>query len=192
MEAALASEWAVPLLPAWALSTVAHHDTEAATAFVQLWLAQGLRLQQLKVQLNIEQLAALLPVATQQRLLVPQLVHRLNRTGAEWEPALTELEQTRVLPGPWPWALSQAALAVVARHTANTASPNWLPYDRRRFGLFVSQTLLDKLAPADVAAAQQQLAAIAEPHEFYADQFRDFGDALRFRADLAASLTEPA
>ena len=190
LEAALASEWAVPLLPAWALSTVAHHDTEVATAFVQLWLAQSLQLHKLKIHLDIEELAALLPAATRQQLLVPKLVLHLNRSGTEWEPALASLEQTRVLPGPWPWALSQAALAVVARHTANTASPNWLPYDRRRFGLFISQTLLEKLAPADAAAAQQQLAAIVEPHEFYADQFRDFSDALRFRADLAASLTE--
>ena len=190
LDAALASEWAMPLLPAWALSTLAHHEAEMAAAFIRLWLAQGLRLQQLKIHLDIEPLALLLPAATQQALLVPKLRLHLQRTGAEWEPALAALEQTRVLPGPWPWALSEAALAVVARHTAGTASPNWLPYDRRRFGLFVSQTLLDKLAPADAAAAQQQLAAIVEPHEFYADQFRDFGEALRFKANLAASLTE--
>jgi hypothetical protein len=191
LEAALASEWAVPLLPAWALSTLAHQDTDAAAAFVRLWLGQSLQLQKSKIHLDIEPLAALLPAATQQQLLVPKLVLHLNRSGAEWEPALAALEQTRVLPGPWPWALTEAALAVVARHTAGTASPNWLPYERRRFGSFVSETLLGKLAPADAPAAQQLLAAIAEPHEFYADQFRDFGEALRFKADLAASLTEP-
>ena len=190
LEAALASEWAVPLLPAWALSTLAHQDAGAAAAFVRLWLGQSLRLQQLKIHLDIEPLAALLPAATQQHLLVPKLVLHLNRSGTEWEPALAALEQTRVLPGPWPWALTEAALAVVARHTAGTASPNWLPYERRRFGSFISQTLLGKLAPTDAPAAQQLLAAIAEPHEFYADQFRDFGEALRFKADLAASLTE--
>ena len=192
LEAALASEWAVPLLPAWALSTLAHQDAGAAAAFVRLWLGQSLQLQKLKIHLDIEPLAALLPAATQQQLLVPKLVLHLNRSGAEWEPALAALEQTRVLPGPWPWALTEAALAVVARHTAGTASPNWLPYERRRFGSFISETLLGKLAPTDAPAAQQLLAAIAEPHEFYADQFRDFGEALRFRADLAASLTEPA
>jgi hypothetical protein len=191
LEAALASEWAVPLLPAWALSTLAHQDTDAAAAFVRLWLGQSLQLQKLKIHPEIEALAALLPAATQQQLLVPKLVLHLNRSGAEWEPALAALEQTRVLPGPWPWALTEAALAVVARHTADTASPVWLPYERRRFGSFVSETLLGKLAPADAPAAQQLLAAIAEPHEFYADQFRDFGEALRFKADLVASLTEP-
>ena len=189
LEAALASEWAVPLLPAWALSTLAHQDAEVAAAFVRLWLGQSLRLQQLKIHLDIEPLAALLPAATQQQMLVPKLVLHLNRSGAEWEPALAALEQTRVLPGPWPWALTEAALAVVAQHTTHTAG--WLPYERRRFGTFISQTLLEKLAPADAPAAQQLLAAIAEPHDFYADQFRFFVDTLRFKADLAASLIEP-
>jgi hypothetical protein len=188
LEAALASEWAVPLLPAWALSTLAHQDAEVAAAFVRLWLGQSLRLQQLKIHLDIEQLAALLPAATRQQLLVPKLVLHLNRSGAAWEPALAALEQTQALPGPWPWELTEAALAVVAQHTTHTAG--WLSYERRRFGTFISQTLLEKLAPADAPAAQQLLAAIAEPHEFYADQFRDFGEALRFKADLAASLTE--
>jgi hypothetical protein len=190
LEAALASEWALPLLPAWALSTLTHEDAEVAAAFVRLWLGQGLRLQKLKIHLDIEHLAALLPAATQQQLLVPKLVLHLNRSVAEWEPALAALEQTGVLPGPWPWALAEAALAVVARHTAGTASPAWLPYERRRFGTFVSETLPGKLAPADAPAAQQQLATIAEPHEFYADQFRTFGETVRFKADLAASLLE--
>jgi hypothetical protein len=189
LAAALASEWAVPLLPAWALSTLRHEDTGLAAAFVRLWLGQSLQLQKLKIRLDIEALAALLPEATRQQLLVPRLVLHLNRAGDEWEPALAALAQAEVLPGPWPWALTEAALTVVALHTTHTAG--WLSYERRRFGTFVSQTLPGKLAPADAPAAAQLLAAIAEPHEFYADQFRDFGDALRFRADLAASLTEP-
>jgi hypothetical protein len=190
LEAALASEWALPLLPAWALSTLTHADAELATAFLKLWLGQSLRLQQLKIHLDIEALAALLPAPTRQQLLVPKLVLHLNRSGAGWEPALAALAQAQALPGPWPWALAEAALAVVARHTAGTASPAWLPYERRRFGTFVGETLPDKLAPADAPAARQQLAAIAEPHEFYADQFRTFGETVRFRADLAASLME--
>ena len=189
LEAALASEWAVPLLPAWATSALSHQDAEAAAAFVQLWLRQGLRLQQLKIHLDIESLAALLPAATRQQLLVPKLVLHLDRSGTELEPALAALVQAEVLPGPWPWALAEAALAVVARHTTHTAG--WLPYERRRFGTFISQTLPEKLTPADAPAAVQWLSAIAEPHEFYADQFRDFGEVLRLKADLAASLMEP-
>jgi hypothetical protein len=188
LAAALASEWAVPLLPAWALSALSHEDTELAAAFVRLWLGQSLQLQKLKIHLDIEALAALLPEATRQQLLVPKLVLHLNRAGDEWEPALAALTQAEVLPGPWPWALTEAALAVVARHTAHTAG--WLSYERRRFGTFVSQTLPDRLAPADAPAAAQLLAAIAEPHEFYAEQFRIFTDTLRFKADLAASLME--
>lgn len=188
LDAALASEWAVPLLPAWAFSTLRHQDAGVAAAFVKLWLGQSLQLQKLKIHLDIEPLAALLPAATRQQLLVPKLVLHLDRSGTEWEPALAALEQTRALPGPWPWALTEAALNVVALHTTHTAG--WLSYERRRFGTFVSETLPDRLAPTDAPAAAQLLTAIAEPHEFYADQFRVFSDTLRFKADLAASLTE--
>ncbi|RZK52128.1 MAG: hypothetical protein EOO59_14090, partial [Hymenobacter sp.] len=166
LDAALASEWAVPLLPAWAASTLAHQDAQVAAAFVRLWLGQSLQLQKLKIHLDVESLAALLPAATRQQLLVPKLVLHLDRSGTEWEPALAALEQTRALPGPWPWALTEAVLAVVARHTTHTAG--WLSYERRRFGTFVSETLLNRLATADAPAAAQLLAAIAEPHEFYA------------------------
>jgi hypothetical protein len=188
LAAALASEWAVPLLPAWALSTLSHEDTELAAAFVRLWLGQSLQLQKLKIHLDIGALAALLPEATRQQLLVPKLVLHLNRAGDEWEPSLAALTQAEVMPGPWPWALTEAALTAVALHTTHTAG--WLSYERRRFGTFISQTLLDRLAPADAPAATQLLAAVAEPHEFYAEQFRIFTDTLRFKADLAASLME--
>ncbi|MGI4867893.1 MAG: DUF5691 domain-containing protein [Janthinobacterium lividum] len=190
LAAALANEWAVPLLSAWATSAATHQDAEMAAAFVRLWLTQEPRLKQLGVSLSLWELVALLPTATQQQLLAPPLLRRLQQPGATWEVDWEALEQMRALPGPWPWALSQAALAVVARHTAGTATLPWLPHERHRFGYFVSQTLLDTIAPADVAAAQQQLAAIAEMHAFYAEQFRVFSDTLRFRADLAASLTE--
>ncbi|HET9504958.1 MAG TPA: DUF5691 domain-containing protein, partial [Hymenobacter sp.] len=186
LTAALASEWAVPLLPAWALSTLSHEDPELAAAFVRLWLGQSLQLQKLKIHFDIEALSALLPEATRRQLLVPKLVLHLNRAGTESEPALAALAQAEVLPGPWPWALTEAALAVVALHTTHTAG--WLSYERRRFGTFISQTLPGRLAPADAPAAAQLLAAIAEPHEFYAEQFRTFSETVRFRADLAASL----
>ncbi len=188
LAAALASEWAVPLLPAWAQSTLSHEDPELAAALVQLWLEYNLQLQKLKIHLDIAALAALLPEATRQQLLVPKLVLHLNCAGDEWEPALAALAQAEALPGPWPWALTEAALAVVALHTTHTAG--WLSYERRRFGTFVSQTLPDLLPPTDAPAAAQLLAAIAEPHEFYAEQFRIFADTLRFKADLAASLAE--
>jgi hypothetical protein len=188
LTAALASEWAVPLLPAWALSTLSHEDTELAAAFVRLWLGQSLQLQKLKINFDIATLAALVPEITRQQMLVPKLVLHLNRAGDEWEPALAALAQAEALPGPWPWALTEAALTVVALHTTHTAG--WLSYERRRFGTFISQTLLDRLAPTDAPAATQLLAAIAEPHEFYAEQFRIFTDTLRFKADLAASLME--
>lgn len=188
LTAALASEWAVPLLPAWALSTLSHEDPELAAAFVRLWLGQSLQLQKLKIHIDLAALAALVPEATRQHLLVPKLVLHLNRAGGEWEPALAALAQAEALPGPWPWALTEAALTVVALHTTHTAG--WLAYERRRFGTFVSQTLTARLAPTDAPAAAQLLATIAEPHEFYAEQFRIFTDTLRFKADLAASLAE--
>ena len=37
LAAALASEWALPLLPGWAHSTLLHHDAAFASAFLQLW-----------------------------------------------------------------------------------------------------------------------------------------------------------
>ena len=96
-----------------------------------------------------------------------------------------------MLPDPWPWALTQAALAVVARHTAGTASTLLnLPRERQRFGYFVSQTLLDQLAPANATAAQRLLDDIPDAHEFYRDQFQTFTHTLSFRTDLETSLNE--
>ena len=188
---ALASDWAVPVLSAWAESAVLHRSRAFATAFLQLWLAEGPRLTQAGIQLAPWKLVALLPTEEQQHLLVPPLLRRLRESPGTWEADWEKLEQTRVLPGPWPWALTQAALAVVARHTAGTALAfPYLPRERYRFGYFVSQTLLDKLASANAAAAQRLLADITDAHEFYRDQFQTFTHTLSFRTNLAASLNE--
>ncbi|MGY3087228.1 hypothetical protein ACVWYF_000254 [Hymenobacter sp. UYAg731] len=188
---ALASDWAVPVLSAWAESAVMHRSQGFATAFLQLWLAEGSRLTKAGIQLPLWKLVPLLPAEEQQGLLGPPLLQRLRASPGPWEADWEKLEQARVLPGPWPWALAQAALAVVARHTAGTALAfPYLPRERMRFGYFVSQTLLDKLAPGDVTAAQRLLADIPDAHEFYREQFEAFSHTLHFRTDLDASLNE--
>lgn len=188
---ALASDWAVPVLPAWAESAARHRSPGFALAFLQLWLAEGPRLAQAGIQLPLWKLVALLPAEEQQRLLVPPLLQRLRESPGTWEADWEKLEQSRVLPGPWPWPLTQAALAAVAHHTAGTARAfPYLPRERQRFGYFVSQTLLDKLAPADATAAQRLLDDIPDAHEFYRDQFQTFTHTLDFRANLDASLHE--
>jgi hypothetical protein len=191
LDQALASDWAVPLLSAWAESAVTHRSPAFATALLRLWLEQLPRLKQAGIQLPVWKLVAVLPPTEQQRLLLPTLLQRLQRPAGTWEGDWELLEQARVLPGPWPWSLTQAALAVVARHTAETAfTLPYLPRERHRFGYFVSQTLIDKIASADAPAAQKLLAEIPDAHEFYREQFEVFADTLNFQADLAASLNE--
>ncbi|WP_345049700.1 DUF5691 domain-containing protein [Hymenobacter glaciei] len=188
---ALASEWAVPVLSAWAESAAMHCSQPFATAFLQLWLAEGPYLAKTGIRLPLWKLVDLLPAEEQQRLLVPALLQGLREAAGTWETDWEKLEQARVLPGPWPWALVQAAIAVVARHTAGTAlALPYLPRERQRFGHFVSQTLLEKLPPANASAARQLLADIPDAHEFYREQFEAFTHKLNFRSDLAASLNE--
>ncbi|GAB3584099.1 SWIM zinc finger family protein [Hymenobacter daeguensis] len=188
---ALASDWAMPVLMAWAESAATHQSPRIAAAFVQLWLEQAASLAQAGIQLPLWKLVPLLPAAEQQRLLLVPLLRRLNRPAGTWEGDWELLEQTRVLPGPWPWALTAATLAVVARHTADTAlALPYLPRERYRFGYFVSETLRDHIAPTDAAAAQKLLAEIPDAHDFYRTQFQLFADTLKFQADLAASLHE--
>ena len=192
LDLALASEWAVPLLPAWVQSTVAHRDAALAAAFVQLWLTEGPRLDKLGVHLQLWKLTALLSPATQRDLLVQPLLHGLRQAGPDQQAAWKALELAAELPGPWPWEMSQAALALVARHATNTATQPWLPHELQRFGSFLNQTLRDTLPPTDVPAALRLLDAIADPHESFAEQFRTFTDTLQFRQNLTVSLAEQA
>ncbi|WP_375435427.1 DUF5691 domain-containing protein [uncultured Hymenobacter sp.] len=187
---ALDSEWALPLLACWALSTITHQAAEWAAAFVRLWLHQQKQLSEARIQLPLAKLLALVPPAVQQEILLEPLLLRLQRPTIDWDTDWEALEQTQILPGPWPRLLTQAALDVVAHRTAHTAALPFLPREQYRFGYFVSQTLPHVLDPADALWVINFLESIPEAHEFHQVQFQTFIDTLRFQADLEASLTE--
>lgn len=190
LELALDSEWALPLLTCWALSTTTHHDAAWAAAFVQLWLNQQRALIKAKIPLPVGKLLPLLSPAVQHDILLEPLLLRLQRPAINWSTDWETLEYVQILPGPWPRSLTQAALDVVARRTTHTAALPFLPREQYRFGYFVSQTLHHVLAPQDASWAIHFLESIPEVHEFYQVQFQTFIDALRFQADLDASLIE--
>lgn len=189
---ALASEWAVPLLPAWATAAAAHHDADFAAALLRLWTHESAALDRAKVRFQQWPLTTLLPPAALHEILLEPLLAALRQAGPDWQTDWQHLERTRILPGPWPAALTRAALEVVARRTARTADLPVFHREQYRFGYFVTQTLLPVLAPTDAAWVLEFLQAIPEPHEFYQTQFQTLAETLHFQAELTASLQENA
>ncbi|SET37237.1 DUF5691 domain-containing protein [Hymenobacter actinosclerus] len=195
LAAALASEWAQPLLPAWAESTLLHYDADFAAAFLHLWFTQrpALKKAQLDRSLNWAELAALLPAATRQQLVLQPVLDRVRRREGNWP------EDISFVPAPWPRPLSAAVLAVVADKLANTAAPDQpghpnqsdhVPMRSRQLAWLLPETVAAHLAPADVAWAIAQVEAIPRVNSAFQPALQEFTDLLRFQAGLEASLRE--
>lgn len=189
LAAALATDWAVPLLPAWAHSTLLHRDPDFAAAFVQLWLLQRPALQQARCvrDINWAALAELLPAATRQALVLEPLLLRVRQQAPDWTADLG------YVPAPWPRALSVAVVETIGRALARTAGPDahhHVPLPLRDLAWVLPQTVAPRLAPADIPWALQHVEAIAQPHEMFRGQLQLFVDTLRFQAELTASLQE--
>ena len=187
--AALASEWALPLLPSLAHSTLLHHDLAFASAFLKLWQEELPALDKANCARGIEwgQLAALLPPAEHRALLLMPTLERVRRQQADWTLGLD------FVPAPWPRALSAAVLDAIASQLTKTAVVyefNAPPYHLRQLAWLLPQTVAPNLAPADAAWAIQQVEAIGQAHSIFQPQFHTFVDTLRFQADLEASLRE--
>lgn len=189
LAAALASEWALPLLPGWAHSTLLHRDTTFASAFLKLWLEDLPALDKANCARGIEwgRLAALLPPADQRTLLLLPTIERVRRQQDDWDLGLS------LVPAPWPRALSTAVLDTIARQLAKTAvryEVNSPPYNLRQLAWLLPQTVAPSLDPADARWAIQQVEAIEQVHAVFQPQLHTFVDTLRFQADLEQSLNE--
>ncbi|MVN75630.1 hypothetical protein GO988_04755 [Hymenobacter sp. HMF4947] len=189
LAAALATDWAVPLLPAWAHSTLLHRDADFAAAFVQLWLRQRPALHQARCvhAINWVALVELLPTATRQALVLEPLLQRVRQQAPDWPADLG------YVPGPWPRALSVAVVEVISRTLAHTAVPDAyhnVPVALRDLAWVLPQTVAPRLAAADIPWALQHVEAIEQPHELFRSPLQLFVDNLRFQAELLASLRE--
>ncbi|MCI1187614.1 DUF5691 domain-containing protein [Hymenobacter sp. DH14] len=189
LAAALASEWALPLLPGWAHSTLLHRDAAFASAFLKLWQEELPALDKANCARGIAwgQLAALLPAADQRALLLAPTIERVRRQQDDWTLGLD------FVPAPWPRTLSAAVLETIARQLTKTAvlyEVNAPPYNLRQLAWLLPQTVAPSLAPADAAWAIQQVEAIEQAHSVFQPQLHTFVDTLRFQAGLESSLNE--
>ncbi|WP_460619538.1 DUF5691 domain-containing protein [Hymenobacter ruber] len=189
LAAALASEWALLLLPSWAHSTLLHRDTAFASAFLKLWQEELPALEKASCARSIDwgRLAALLPATEQRTLLLAPTIERVRRQQDDWALGLS------FVPAPWPRALSAAVLETIARQLTKTAvlyEFNAPPYNLRQLAWLLPQTVAPSLAPADAAWAIQQIEAIEQAHSVFQPQLHTFVDTLRFQAGLESSLNE--
>ena len=189
LAAALASEWALPLLPGWAHSALLHRDAAFASAFVKLWQENLPALEKAGCARSIDwdPLAALLPPAEHHTLLLAPTLERVRRQQDDWALGLG------FVPAPWPRALSTAVLDTIAHQLAKTAvlyEVNAPPYNLRQLAWLLPQTVAPSLAPDDAPWAIQQVEAIEQVHAVFQPQLHTFVDTLRFQADLEQSLNE--
>ncbi|GAB3637990.1 hypothetical protein GCM10027422_35800 [Hymenobacter arcticus] len=195
LAAALASEWAVPLLPCWAQSTVLHRDAEFAAAFMLLQqqlpdLPQQLpnRHQQHHLRnISWTSLAYLVPAADRQALLLAPILERMRRQQPGWADSL------QYVPTPWPRAFSLAVIRAMADKMTNTAVPEEAknqPVPFQEFSWLLVQTVAPRLAPADMPEAIRRVEAITQPHEYFRSSIDSFIELLCFQTELEASLLE--
>ena len=189
LAAALASEWALPLLPSWAHSTLLHRDPAFASAFLKLWQEDLPALEKASCARGIDWglLAALLPAADHRALLLGPALERVRRQESDWTLGLG------FVPAPWPRVLSAAVLAAIASQLATTAVLYQFaepPHHLRQLAWLLPQTVAPNLAPADAAWAIEQVEAIDQAHSVFLPQLHTFIDTLRFQADLEGSLKE--
>jgi hypothetical protein len=189
LTAALDSEWALPLLSAWAQGTLLHHDADFAAAFLRLWLNERPALEKAHCNRGIDwvALAALLPDEGRQELVLKPVLERVRQQAPNWT------QDLGYVPTPWPRAFSLTVVRAIGSQLANTATQYLgfapLPY-LRELAWLLPQTVAPSIAPADAAAVIQQVEAIPDLHEIFQSPRLTFIETLRFQADLEASLSE--
>ncbi|UOQ64350.1 DUF5691 domain-containing protein [Hymenobacter volaticus] len=188
LAAALASEWVVPLLPCWAISTLTHQDADFAAAFLKLWLHQRPTLQKAHADRNIDwaALTELLPVATRQELLLKPILLRVRRQEPNWTDDLLQL------PTPWPRELTTEVLQSLSAKLTNSATLERFHTDLFQLSYFISQHLAPALNPTDAPLVETTLLALPEVHSTFQNSVHNMLETLRFRVELAASLAEEA
>jgi hypothetical protein len=189
LAAALASDWALPLLSAWAQSALLHQDTDFAAALLSLWLNERAALEKAHADRGIDwaSLAALLSDEARQELVLQPIMERVRRQAPNWT------QDLGFVPAPWPRTFSLAVVRAIASQLANTATlyqVNAPPYHLRQLAWLLPQTVAPSISPADSAAAIQQVESIPELHQTFQPQLDEFIDTLRFQADLEGSLNE--
>ncbi|MBF9140541.1 DUF5691 domain-containing protein [Hymenobacter properus] len=189
LAAALASEWALPLLSAWGQSTLLHRDSDFAAAFLSLWLNERPALEKAHGDRGIDwiSLAAMLPDKARQELVLEPILERVRRQVPNWT------QDLGLVPAPWPRAFSLAVVRAIASQLANTATlyqVNAPPYHLRQLAWLLPQTVAPSTSPADSAAIIQQAEVIPDLHQTFLPQLHEFTDTLRFQADLEGSLSE--
>jgi hypothetical protein len=186
LTAALTSEWAVPLLPCWAISTLTHHDADFAAAFLKLWLHQRPTLQKARTDRNIDwaALTELLPAANRQQLLLKPMLLRVRRQEPNWTDDLLQL------PTPWPRELTTEVLQSLSAKLANSARLERFHSDLYQLSYFISQHLAPALNPTDAPLVETTLLALPEVHSTFQNSLHNMLETLRFRAKLATSLEE--
>jgi hypothetical protein len=189
LTAALASEWAQPLLSAWAKSTLLHRDADFAAALLSLWLTERPALEKAHLDRGIDwvSLAALLSDEARQELVLKPILERVRQLAPNWT------QDLGFVPTPWPRTFSLMVVRAIGSQLANTATQYMgfapLPH-LRQLAWLLPQTVAPSIAPADAAAVIQQVEAIPDLHEIFEPSRQNFIDTLRFQADLEASLRE--
>ncbi|MDB5271199.1 MAG: hypothetical protein JWP58_4239 [Hymenobacter sp.] len=189
LAAALASEWAAPLLPAWAQSTLLHRDADCAAAFLRLWFTERPALEKAHCARGIDwaALARLLPDDARQELVLKPVLERVRQQAPNWTWDLG------FVPAPWPRTFSLTVVRAIASQLANTATQylGFAPLPHlRELAWLLPQTVAPSIAPADAAAVIQQIEAIPDLHEIFQTPRLNFIDTLRFQAGLEGSLNE--
>ncbi|WP_157530736.1 DUF5691 domain-containing protein [Hymenobacter norwichensis] len=186
LAAALASEWAVPLLPCWAMSTLTHLDSDFAVAFLKLWLHQRPTLQKAHLDRSIDwaALTELLPAATRQQLLLKPMLLRIRRQEPRWTDDLLQL------PTPWPHELTTEVLQSLSAKLANSATLERLHSDLYQLSYFISQHLAPAIHLTDAPLVETTLLALPEVHSTFQNSIHNMLETLRFRTQLATSLKE--
>jgi hypothetical protein len=187
LAAALDSEWAVSLLLSWGQSTLLHRDAAFAAAFLALWLQERSALEKAHCVhgINWVSIADLVPAAEWAPLLTP-IEQRIRRREPGWTADLG------YLPTPWPRSLTRAVLAAFEHELANTATlpDTSAPHHLRQLAWLLPHTVAACIALPEANEAIRHIEAIPHPHPTFQNQLQEFTEALRFRLNLTASLTE--
>jgi hypothetical protein len=189
LTAALASEWAQPLLSAWAKSALLHRNADFAAALLSLWLTERPALEKAHLDRGIDwvSLAALLSNEARQELVLKPILERVRQQAPNWT------QDLGFVPTPWPRTFSLTVVRAIGSQLANTATQylGFAPLPHlRQLAWLLPQTVASSIAPADAAAVIQQVEAIPDLHEIFETSRQNFIDTLRFQADLEGSLNE--
>ena len=173
------SEWAGLLLVVWHDALLLHPSPDWALAYLQFQLENDSTRM-----LTGTEAANLLGVPEVATILLRHLPRnpRLIQPPARWEHLLLDL------PGPWPVALTTAALSIVENTAAAAGNSQFYMLHHRLNQLL--QHLRTVVPPAQYALVTTALTALHEQHPDLSTQSTQLLNTLIFRQQLTESLTE--